>query len=826
MINKVIPNDVIERFIELKDARRLDSVQLIDEVISMDYEAIFAPFTKDDFFKYFYQENDIISKAFNGITHSIENNHRFHFLHSYGKNGKSTFLKFLEYKTKKEPGREKWIYLEFDFKREPRHLSSSQSDSLKHKCKTFFYHYLLPKPFGTKSSEAFETNLKKLNSFVIDCQEKLGFGTDAPVPNSLNYSRIFDSFISFFRSKSDEFISAAHNSGKRDQFHKEIDDKILNLPEDEMGKLLCFIILFLIYQNKSELEKNRIDEPKRSKLILLFDNLDDIKSNTSVLAYSNSAEYIDGFLKYLNLKPIREAMGNIPTHDISIIFSYRTANLINAIHNYKKEFNKSENERDTHDYTKTFLISTIKNAPKILEQRVNFYHEVCKSLGIKADPRIDLINRITFFSDDKIEYKSGEAKRIHFSGKKEAEDFNKIFKLLNGNRTYIVDLIKEQGVVELFSNFDLFSEDYLKKGVFIFLFLSILNKRKSREMHRAVEYLFITFNGDIIQQRPSLKRLLLTYIINTTDRNPQSKNFQKVDSIVGKGVSLLSILEYFEKKSYFEDYTQQDFQEFFDAIFHDEIDDWGHLLTCYKSTKYVDNDGTVRVGKYLNFKDELDIFFSGDSLKRNKLDSIRFFYNANAEYLINHVIKHFEYYSHFEGNAKPLIGYSEFKFESGRYKFEFEEAVEKVFKRVTRCITSITNFFIKNHFGSSDALRKFEDSELAVNNRLFYSDVISKHITYLDQFRMGLKEIYLKEHKEDSSVDLELLLENLNEKTSMYIDGYLGLFQMKTLGLKDAGLDLTTNLINTRKAFTELQNTINEIKRQNYSTDSFISISN
>ncbi|MFY0599067.1 MAG: hypothetical protein JXR03_05315 [Cyclobacteriaceae bacterium] len=823
--NQKVPNQVLDSFIKLKGVNTLDNLSLIENILDMSYGDVFDPFTEEDFFKYFYSTNDLIDNALEGLVNSISNNYRFHFLHSYGKNGKSTFLKYLQFCTKNHDHAINWKYIDFDFKKGSGGNAFENAHSLKHKCLYFFNLYILPKNPDKSRSENFDDNVKKLNEFVVFCEDEIGFGAHFDIDQDRNYSYIFESFLTFFRLETEEYYEASGNTAKRRQFYSEIDDKIIQLGDDEMGKLLCFIILFLIYQNRDSLKSNSISEKSRHKLILIFDNLDDIRSHLSALAYSNSAEYIDGFLKFLTLIKVREKLGNIQTDDVSIIFSYRTANLINAINIHKKKYSKSQNERERHDYGKTFMISTIKNSPKILSQRLDFYSQICKRVSIKPDSRIKIIESFTHFLNTKVNKKEGEVSRIHFTGKNEAEDFNKIFKLLNGNRTYISDLIKEQGISDSFKYFDRLNADYLRKGVFIFHFLSLLEKRKSSDLKKAVEYLFITFNKDIEKERCSLKRLILTFIINASNKNPDRKNFKDVDSIATKGVSLYEILSRFQKSPYMENYSVEDFEDFFNAVFHEEIDDWGHLLSCYKDTSFKDEDGVKRAGKFLDFNKDLSDFFGGDSSTFGELKNIRFFYNANAEYLITHVIKHFEYYSHFVDNSRPLSSYVGYKFEGGEFKFDFEEPTSKVFKRVNDCITSITKFFT-NNFDSPNAINEFETDNLAINNRMFYSDLISKHITYLDQFRMNLKEIYENDSDFYLIPDRERFFKDLNQKTLLIITRYIGLFNLVTSRFQREGFLLSKSLQDTVGAFNRLSDKADSIKKDDYRYSSYISISN
>ena len=56
-------------------------------------------FTQDDFFDHLYFVNTSITRAKEQIIQFIVSNQRYILLHSYGRNGKSSFLNYLEYKS-------------------------------------------------------------------------------------------------------------------------------------------------------------------------------------------------------------------------------------------------------------------------------------------------------------------------------------------------------------------------------------------------------------------------------------------------------------------------------------------------------------------------------------------------------------------------------------------------------------------------------------------------------------------------------------------------------------------------------------------------------
>ena len=137
---------------------------------------------------------------------------------------------------------------------------------------------------------------------------------------------------------------------------------------------------------------------------------------------------------------------------------------------------------------------------------------------------------------------------------------------------------------------------------------------------------------------------------------------------------------------------------------------------------------------------------------------------------------HFEYYSLFLGVKTPLLLQLNGEKKNNHYAFKFENTINLVFKRVNTCLLNVINFYQDFLAGKYDLVEYSEKSGFCLNEKLFFSDLISKHITYLNQFRLAThKSGLLKKYATDSMTNDELLIE-FNKKTTKAIKEYIKLF--------------------------------------------------
>lgn len=827
---------------------------VLNRILNQDARGVSRNFQASDFFKYFYIENESIKNAKTSLLNNLVKNQPYHILHSYGKNGKSSFVNYLLHENEKDP-QDNLIPIFFD-------LSQSSTDSIApkdtfmNKCHNIFINRIF---YTTRDLDESIKSLSKFIDFVFESHDYVKADPHINLQQKNIYLKYFEDFIYNFKILCDDYLLKYRNNGMSEadliySFKTRLNDTLNNIPQSKSTIVFCFILFWITFENTKSLNKN-LESKKRSKLFFILDNIDDILSDLAEDVANNHVFFICEFVENANIVLNSFLNDKIPglhlESDLAFLFVYRTANYLNVL-NSDTLLNASKKGRfpDYFINAPKYKISTVKTSKQIFRARLHLYFKLCEFNKRKPEKKSLLIKQLiesikTAELEDFKDYEFEDEINPYFSNS-EIKDINNIFRLWNGNRICINDLHLYPNIDEVYDNLSMIKSNaensYFRKGVFIYLFLNILMTRnKDNELGKFLDYLFNSYEDDTEKGNQNFKRLLLNVIINKCN-DSENRKISNNKELREKGVSLFYLLEKFDKieSDGEKPYSIEDFEEFLHCMFYSEIDNWGHLLTCFKSTSYIDHNYDKKQGKKLNFKDELEQYKTitdynsgvltevakkSHGSKVKQIDKVRFYYNDNAYYLSNHVLRHFEYYSLFLDQKKPILLQLNHNLSNGENMFEFENTINIVFERVKNCLSNVICFYNK-YFSDKYDLETFVcDSEFCLNDRLFFSDLISKHITYLNQFRMSVfdSDIIVNQNKNNSYNKKQLTI-LFNEATTLAIKNYLILFfnLRKELVIKHSNIPNQT-LESTRKSFQKLLGIIRKIEKRGY--DHYVSIS-
>lgn len=739
-----------------------------------------------DFFQTFFHSSENVQKSLDKLIENINLGVMFHVIHSYGKNGKSTFLKFLEHnlqKIERIQSRELSLY-NFDF-RLIEQTKVQDQNTYKNKVVIFFKRYIL-----TTYSEDYENGCKKLYEFIshyegIINKSRKNNGYDYYDEITEEYSQFLEDFIE------DLQVAILEINRQNDLTNKEIKrklfakiDSIFNNEERvyQPGILLCFLIHWIVFERKQIFVNNSNKESyKRNKLIILFDNIDDVYSD---VVTEIAEDHIFNIAKYVSMLEIsdldKDLRGFSADTDLVFIYSMRTANFINAYKSFVQNPQLRADRSDILEHSfRKYKLSSVKTSFEIVEKRLQIFDTIADHFSISPGPSRIFLNHLMV-----------SLRSFEFNALFHDHDINNIFRLFNGNRTPIYYISKHTYLDEYNTVFNKISgrHTFLSKSALIFLFLKLLgNSQPHQSLNSIVEYLFNSFEEEVNKGRCSIKRLFLNFLINSSEVNREINNFIDIDK---KGVGLFDILMAFEELNALHPaappYPKEDIKNFFSLLFHEQIDAWGHLLTCTKLLSDIKQDkNTV---KRIDLSPEIEIFFekvkSGyESIEaqncKKELNQIRFFYNDNAYYIAKHILYNFEYFSISNKTSytkKPLLLSAKLlgQRQDKSYEFEFEQLISSVFQRVKECLTTTVEFY-ESILSKKYTPEEFLSNSLFVmNKRFFYVDVITKHISYLNEFRLA---IFTSEITVEYNVDKrEEILHQANIILTKTINEYLMLY--------------------------------------------------
>jgi len=194
-----------------------------------------------------------------------------------------------------------------------------------------------------------------------------------------------------------------------------------------------------------------------------------------------------------------------------------------------------------------------------------------------------------------------------------------------------------------------------------------------------------------------------------------------------------------------------------------------------------------------------------------RLNSIKFYFNDSAYYLVKHVLPNFEYYSVFSGNKSPLIFSTDIisNQTDADWTFKFDEIISGVYKIVEGICEASIQFF-EDFFSDHWTPKQYcESTKISYNKTFQFKDIISKHLTYIDQFRRYLLNYFDEIYPNISQ--LEKLKKQIMEKLCKYLRMYFKLF-FDSYELIELMGEMPESLKSTSMRFKELSVVLDEIE--------------
>jgi hypothetical protein len=792
----------------------------------------------DDFKEYLYV-NGISSVESNlvRLKTNIEKGIKFHYLHSYAKNGKTTFLRRFV-----EENKDKLVFVVVNFK----DFQLSRID-LPHSILSKSLSFL--NTMGSVFKDEFVDTLQIVLRHIEENQIEVKVNTIANEFRT-DYNFLFHTFRGEFTQFLEHIVDDSRNQSpakpfpKWNLFSERFNDfvgPLINSNKVNPIELFNFILLVAI----------KLYGKQNKKLIFIFDNIDDILTNSSEYLTSRLFPQTHTFYSiirtYINHK--NRLLDDEILDNIFFIYSYRTANYVSSM--FHLNYNPSANsQKQALLSAPLYRISSIKHAHKIVRKKLDFYDTLCQAFSIEQAKAVNYLQSL-----------------ISAIETGDSTDNSTIFRLWNGNHYAFVEWLKTISISDndyyITTNNKI--PNYIKLGTLIFHIVNYYTRNRAYHLIpessivSAFQYSFTLEDCDDNDLcRCNFLRLFLSYIINYNENNPLSKNDSRFEAgtVIDKGVSLKELLDKFSQFQVNGNpiYSKDNFNELFSRIFLDDIDEFDYFITCVKNTDIHINNSTF-FGKKYDFSEEIDLYFKyykSDTSKLQSLNSIKIYDNQNSKYFLNKIKKHFEFYSCYliddsvplSFNLKVIRSIPEKEvFDDIEFEFNYIvnnlTYVKTVYGKVAKTMKAITRFYINYILAIYPPTEYCNSSYFALNKSFHFADLISKHITYLNQVRLNVIGGNIPfEYQKDltsqyvKSTDLEVPLEiiqNINGRFIYWIEMYINLFYENFKTIKEAAIKIDKQMDkhskNTRKEFDKLMEQIRAIKNSNF-TDTSIKIEN
>jgi hypothetical protein len=773
------------------------------------------------FFKYFYSSIDSIkNEAIKYIDSINRNSCPFQVIHGYSKNGKTTFLHYIQYANNNNYFSNKYYkysIISFDFEKYTGSnyvdkiidcfLNEFDYSDIKKLEAGFFLFENFIKFFRKFSNKLYSSNnqyYELVNFFEGFCKYLI---------NSM------ENIINLFRKDKEKQFNNIRGYIKNMLENKNVD--IQNNCGDIIGLLILYKIFLKRYDyfTKSNLIK---------KYIILLDNIDDYLENKDFIFLQHPqiklSSFIYKFIKNSTITSIfseclKEGIYN-PFGDfsfvenINITYVFRTANFF-AFSNLIKDSLKDISNSYERNFPKCLLsqryfkFNSIKYTNKIIKKRLNIFDQVMdKFTNISPPNGYKFLRTLT----DEFKY------YVHDS---DYSDRKSIFSLWNGDYKIFWDSIFNEwpnleedffpyeSLIEKSLAKDFYANKFLLKGVFIYLFLYLFEKYEELEGMINIIYYYRRY----YKKEKNIRRFILNYVINVSERNGHPKSISEIRE---KGIGLFDLLEdisdFIDKINNLSHsvemnegdlYNFEYVKSFFNDTYNKKLDFGIHLFTIYKSQILSKNKETFYTN-YYNLERELNKYKKyrdlGKSYRCKDLNNIRIYNNDNAAFLSSYLMSHFELYSFCcshdteEGKRTPPLRFKKpllFSIKRiGEYKdnlkepsFEFVEIINNVYENTYESVNGMVKFylnylskeyppekFIKNDYFSVLERKKSKEELGDFQFRVH----ISRHITYLESFRRGLMDEVLfqfKDKKEKALVNI-FIAKIIGKYIKLFNDNY------------------------------------------------------
>lgn len=651
---------------------------------------------------------------------------------------------------------------------------------------------ILSNPYGTPARfvflNGFAGNGKTtfLNYFIEEYSEKYDF-------------IVYD----FDKSILDRDISESRDKNKNKYIERAVLDILLSYLAENESDLISTFNLIQVFRNelyKSNLidevfydltSQNLSGDTQRDQFFDLFKRLKklgykdtftcffihifikSVDSTTKIIIFDNLDAINNEHLGHYFFKSLGEALWNADPISNSVlfkhknidfqrkfkfIFSLRDANLENIVPHIKSRLNIIDEIR-----FKFSIDSKLYN--EVVDNRIKFYNKLCLNDGFQNKiNNLEIINYCfeTFLKDNY---------------------FNRVFVPMFNYDFRGSSLTLLQSIIE---NIDYFSDEVNQKnpislrGALVF---HLVKRLKVNNFLTSYDpEISITKNGEI-KPYCFIDRMLLLVVLHYS--RCKSKDYEDIDE--ASPVSIRVVIDNLIGAYKLESIVRSIAKCF---LYHQE--DWVHLITVLNK-EIKDPDIFIREVCSLYNK------------RSGELDRIKIRINPSGYVFLRYVLRHFEFYSYFGGNKKPLfICNGEKKYNNTNNScYDFEEIIENAFEVVSKHISAMKLFYEKYYHNkmsreeyrnSSFAFKPIEKDGRFATGYFHSTYIITTHVEYIDRFR---QHIFHKIEKTDEKININRVIINKIEK-------YVNL--MKD-GLDDRSI---------KDFYYNYENIINIIKKSNY----------
>ena len=741
------------------------------------------------FFKYLYVTDSYIeNKTYEFLRSIDESKCIFHLIDGFSKNGKTNFVQYARYINNQNIGivkekKYRFIIISFDFEK-------GGIDSYKDKvCRLFIDRFIF------EDIDSYKDTIKNLELF-LHFYNNINIKINEEMDNINNETATYfkEFCIKLFGYIDNLIIDEGYgNKGDYKNTKKKFSKLIKSTIDDNnCGDYFSFIILYEIFTRRYRIFSDKLFP---QKLIFILDNLDDYLNDKDILFFQQPQIQLSVFINHLTNNPIistlfseclKEEMEtnkrvdwNFSFQDrLNIVYIFRTANFFVFSNIIQEGISKTSQSGERH-YPRCLLerefidIKTIVNTKDIIKKRINFFEDIANEFNFEIPQGYYFIKLLAedYYSDREEDPK---------------KDSKNIFRIWNGEKKYFWDSIFEnwdkiktdffqyEDILKRASENSFFADNFLIKGVYIYFFLKLFEYNGT--LKKSVLKTIYSYKDSHHKGYKNIRRFLLNYIINKSEESGIPKTMIELSD---KGVGLYDLLS--EVTDFIKDiesysdknpiYNFNEIKDFFNDIYNNKIDFFGHLLTIYKS-QIIEINGINVSTIYYDLTNEIYEFEKNKNAK--ELNKVRIYNNDSATYLSLYLLSYFELYSFTLSNNKPLL----FTINKKNHKikatkpmdFEFYDIIEKVMKEIKISVNKMVDFYL------SHLVNKYPVHDFITNP--FFSVLIdgigscqfrlhiSRHITYIESFRRGIVEDILVNLENDEKAIANLYL---TQKIKQYI---------------------------------------------------------
>ena len=802
---------------------RTSADDLLKSVLQANYEG-----TKNDiFFKYIFFKNDYIEKLSEDLLNAFTKDDPFTVIHGYAKNGKSTFIKYVQYKINNDVSiKDRIQIIKFNFEK------GVDKDNYCEKIGSFFKEL-----FHFTKLETLKKDIGNMLDFVIfyetfldNLQSNMEDDDDDNNKTKTFFQEFFDPFLFDLKTlidgyKNDENINS-------NVVKKGLEMFLSNLDREKYSNLIPFIVLYKIFSLKHKI----FCENKEIRILLILDNLDDYFTHEDLSFFDQPQTKLTVFHEYFKdhvsntfTKCLKEDLSKnnmIITNDhfsfkkdVKYLYIFRTANLF-IFSNYLKE--KVEKEPNATEWKfptsildrEFFRYRTVDFTNEIIHTRIAFFEALANKCNKKYEDskNYDFIKHLA----DKFVMKKDDISR----GRNKS-----IFSIWNGNiqelwKTIInqwdnieKSYFQESDKIKKITENHFFNKSFLLKGLYIYFFLELFTSREKLN-----GFLKCLYAYKRIHKFPNknIRRFIINYIINEAEKHERPTSLKDIEN---KGVGLKDLLDELNVIISKSDYLKfDDVKNFFQDTCSDKIDFFTHMFTIYKSQKCSKDEETMSI--YYGLEKEIDMYLmTGGDIDKESFNKIRLFNNDNVLFFATYLNSHFEmdsfYLSHSETDKeyklhikkpKPLLlsikKIDDNKNDNELENYEFHQIIEKVFKYVKLTTNSMVDYYTKNlqsdysieEFLKNPLFSVFDKSQK--KGDFLFRLIITRHITYLESFRRCIVEdILVKFSDELKSKTNKYLVQTIENYVDLYNELYKKMIPQQK-GHKRTKLDSTKKTMN------------------------------